>query len=112
MTDVDLTGTHPCPVPNCRLSAEEHHRVNVGLMAENSDLRRQQRERWPAPETTLPDVVTGTPLVLERGRTYVITSPNYITAEFAERIRAAGDHLDVKFLVLDNALQIAREVTE
>lgn len=44
-TEIDLTGTHPCPVPGCRLSAEEHHRVNVGLVMENAELRKQQREQ-------------------------------------------------------------------
>lgn len=44
---VDLTGSHPCPVPGCRGSAEEHHRVNVGLIAENSEHRRKARETHP-----------------------------------------------------------------
>lgn len=33
---------HPCPVEGgCNLSAEEHHRLAYGVLAENKDLRRR-----------------------------------------------------------------------
>jgi hypothetical protein len=35
---------HPCPVEECVLSVEEHHRLAYGLIAENRELRRQVRE--------------------------------------------------------------------
>lgn len=47
--DLDLTGSHPCPVPECRLSAEEHHRLNVGLVNENATLRKKVGQ----PDTTI-----------------------------------------------------------
>lgn len=109
MTDVDLTGSHPCPVPGCHGSAEEHHRVNVGLIIENADLRGQQREGWTVPDVTLPDVITGTPLVLERGQTYVLTADASLPLEYIEKIRIQGESLGVRFVVLDGGMQIARE---
>ena len=32
---------HPCPVKGCRLSAEEHHRLAYGMIAENRDMKRR-----------------------------------------------------------------------
>lgn len=36
----NTTERHPCPVKDCRLSAEEHHRIAYGLVQENASLRR------------------------------------------------------------------------
>jgi hypothetical protein len=35
---------HPCPVDDCRLSAEEHHRLAYGLLSELRSLRRRVAE--------------------------------------------------------------------
>lgn len=35
----ESTERHPCPVPDCRLSAEEHHRLSFGLIHENRRLK-------------------------------------------------------------------------
>lgn len=32
---------HPCPIEPCRLSAEEHHRLAFGMIAENRELKRR-----------------------------------------------------------------------
>ena len=32
---------HPCPVADCRLSAEEHHRLAFGMISELRALRRR-----------------------------------------------------------------------
>ncbi len=37
-------GADPCPVPDCPISAQEHHRLARGIMAENRELRRQVDE--------------------------------------------------------------------
>ena len=34
-------GADPCPVPDCPISAQEHHRLARGIMAENTELKRQ-----------------------------------------------------------------------
>jgi hypothetical protein len=34
-------GADPCPVPDCPISAQEHHRLARGIMAENAELKRQ-----------------------------------------------------------------------
>lgn len=34
---------HPCEVPGCRLSQEEHHRLAYGIMNENRELKRKLR---------------------------------------------------------------------
>lgn len=35
---------HACPIEGCRLSAEEHHRLAFGMIAEFTDLRRRVRD--------------------------------------------------------------------
>lgn len=35
---------HECPVKECRLSAEEHHRLAFGMIAENRALKRRVEE--------------------------------------------------------------------
>ncbi len=35
---------HPCPVADCRLSAEEHHRLSFGLLSELKSLRQRVRD--------------------------------------------------------------------
>ncbi len=35
---------HPCPVDDCRLSAEEHHRLSFGVLSELAYLRRKVRD--------------------------------------------------------------------
>lgn len=35
---------HECPVDGCRLSAEEHHRLAFGMIAELAELRRRVRD--------------------------------------------------------------------
>lgn len=40
---------HPCPVEDCRLSAEEHHRLAFGMISEIDGLKKRiavmERER-------------------------------------------------------------------
>lgn len=43
---------HPCPIEDCRLSAEEHHRLAFGYLSELADLRRQVHAPWVEVETT------------------------------------------------------------
>lgn len=38
------TERHPCPVDECRLSAEEHHRLAFGMISELKALRRRVEE--------------------------------------------------------------------
>lgn len=38
------TDRHPCPVRGCRLSAEEHHRLAFGVLAELRALKMRIRE--------------------------------------------------------------------
>ena len=35
---------HPCPIEDCRLSAEEHHRLSFGVLSELKALRRRVEE--------------------------------------------------------------------
>lgn len=41
--DTPFSETHPCVVPNCVISQEEHHRVAYGLINELRDLRARVR---------------------------------------------------------------------
>lgn len=38
------TERHPCPVRDCRLSAEEHHRLAFGVLHELRALKQRVRE--------------------------------------------------------------------
>lgn len=36
--------SHPCPLEDCNLSVEEHHRLMYGVLAENKELKRRVTE--------------------------------------------------------------------
>ena len=36
-----------CPFPGCPISSEEHHRVNIGLVKENGELRKKLKDHQP-----------------------------------------------------------------
>lgn len=47
---VDLSGNHRCPVPGCRISAEEHHRLATGWAGQIKEARRRAQEKLPSTE--------------------------------------------------------------
>lgn len=44
LREIAYADSHPCPVQDCHLSAEEHHRLSFGVLGELKFLRRRVEE--------------------------------------------------------------------